>query len=122
MQVYVANAVIRIGRNRVLDASINASVTSNPFRRLCSTRSNNTTAFVTTIPISISNPIIALIDNVCFPINKAKKAPTGTNISDDKITNGVLNPPNVMLMIKNTNPTATTIAIPKLLKSIRNHI
>ena len=56
----VAIAVIRIGRTRVRPPSTQGVVRGLPSRRNRSTRSSSTIALVTTIPISIRNPIRAL--------------------------------------------------------------
>lgn len=53
----VASAVIRIGRRRREDPAIVASRALMPFSRYWLTRSTNTIAFVTTMPMSIKTPI-----------------------------------------------------------------
>ena len=53
----VAIAVIKIGRIRMPPASINASFIDMPACSLLITRSINTIALVTTIPININTPI-----------------------------------------------------------------
>ncbi len=59
----VAKAVIKIGRSRTYDASMMDSCNSNPCFRFVSTRSSKTMAFATTTPMSMSIPIIALIES-----------------------------------------------------------
>ncbi len=80
------------------------------------TRSISTIAFVTTIPINISAPIIADTLNVSPEMSRATSAPIIVNGSENKIANGASAPPNVTTRTKYTMAIAANIANPSCVK------
>ena len=96
----VAIAVINIGLIRVPPASINACFIGIPCFSLLITRSINTIAFVTTIPINISIPIKLGTEIVSPVMMSASTTPITVNGNENKIVNGARPPLNVITKIK----------------------
>ena len=91
----VAIAVMRIGRTRVRPPSMSASWVDIPFARSRSTRSSRTIALVTTIPISIRNPMSALTPSGLPVKYSAGSAPIVASGRLNRMMNGVISELNV---------------------------
>ena len=96
----VANAVIRIGRNRCRPPSMRASCTLRPRSRYCSTRSSKTIALVTTIPVSIRMPINPGRDSDVLVTTRATMAPVAANGIETRSTSGLSSERKVATMIR----------------------
>ncbi len=113
----VASAVIRIGRSRRLPPSTTASCSGMPCSRYWLIRSSRTMALVTTMPTSISMPIIAARPSEVPVASSRPMAPVAANGIDTSSTSGWIRLRNVATMTKNTRAMAATSASPRLPKA-----
>ena len=97
--VHLLLQLLYIGLIRVPPASINACFIGIPCFLLI-TRSINTIAFVTTIPINISIPIKLGTEIVSPVMMSASTTPITVNGNENKIVNGARPPLNVITKIK----------------------
>src|SRR5699024_9931806 len=74
-------------------------------------RSTRTMAFVTTIPINISNPINTVTEIVSPTINNPTNEPITVNGNENNTANGAVPSPNVTTRMKYTIKIAASIAI-----------
>ncbi len=113
----VARAVIRIGRSRCLPPSTTASTTGRPCLRYWLMRSISTIALVTTMPMSISMPIIAGTP-MGVPVATSRPiAPVAANGMETSRISGWMSERNVATSTMKTIAMAASMARPSLAKA-----
>ncbi len=113
----VARAVIRIGRSRCRPPSRTASTTPYPWARYWLIRSISTIALVTTMPISISMPIIAGTPIGVPVATRRPIAPVAANGMDTSRISGWTSERKVATSSMNTMATAASIARNRLVNA-----